>query len=224
MANNPLRKPNKWFYSFAAWLLSLFCLPVYRVKVQGRENIPQTGPVLICSNHVAVKDPILLGVAQKRQIFYMAKEELFKNRFVAWILRGLGAFPVKRGSGGADALEEGERILKENGMVGIFIEGTRSKTGELLRPKTGAAYLVYRTGATVVPTCIVGQSGKAPLKFQKTIVTFGKPIPAEELNISDESSLQMRRASRKIMEPIAVMLKASRKELGLPEVLPVSDS
>ncbi len=210
------RKPNNWFYSFAAGLLRLFYLPVYRLQVRGRENIPETGPVLLCSNHVAIKDPILIGIAQKRQVFYMAKEELFRNGFVGRILRALGAFPVKRGTGGGEALEEGERLLKQNAVVGVFIEGHRSQTGELQRPKTGAALLAYRTQATVVPVCITAQSGKAPLRFQKTLVTFGKPLPPQELAIENEGSLQLRRASRKVMERIAEMHRACREELGLP--------
>ena len=217
MAKEKRAKKKGRFYAFGQFLLRLFYYPVYRIKVFGRENVPEEGPVLLCCNHVAMKDPILLGIAQRRQVFYMAKEELFRNGFIGKVLRGLGAFPVKRGTGGTDALEDAYALLSDNAMVGVFIEGTRSKTGELQRPKTGAALLHYRTKAAVVPVCITGSTGKWAIPFRRTEVRFGKPMTAEELNIPDDSSMQLRRASRTIMAKIADLRAESRKSLGLPE-------
>ncbi len=208
-------KRKGWLYAVGQFLLRLFYYPVYRMQVVGRENIPQEGPVLLCSNHVAMKDPVMLGVAQKRQVFYMAKEELFKNWFIGGLLRKLGAFPVKRGTGGTDALEEAYALLGENAVVGVFIEGHRSKDGQLQRPKTGAALLQYRTKATVVPVCITAGDGKFPAPFKKTVIRFGKPISGEKLGIPDDSSMQLRRASRTIMGEIAALREESLRELGL---------
>ncbi len=209
-------KRKGWLYAVGQFLLRLFYYPVYRMQVIGRENIPQEGPVLLCSNHVAMKDPVMLGVAQRRQVFYMAKEELFKNWFIGGVLRALGAFPVKRGTGGADALEDAYALLEANAVVGVFIEGHRSKTGELQKPKTGAALLRYRTKAPVVPVCITAADGKLPAPFKKTVIRFGKPIPEENLQIPDDSSMQLRRASRVIMGEIAALREQSLRELGLP--------
>lgn len=213
-------KRKGWFYALGQFLLRLFYIPVYRIRAIGRENIPKEGPVLLCSNHVTMKDPVILGISQRRQVFYMAKEELFRNGFIGSVLRGLGAFPVKRGSGGTDALEDAYALLEENAVVGVFIEGTRSKTGELQRPKTGAALLHYRTKAPVVPVCITGSEGGRPIPFRRTEIRFGKSIPAEELHIPDESSMQLRKASRIIMERISALRADSRKSLGLPEPQP----
>lgn len=209
-------KRKNWFYALGQFLLRLFYYPVYRLKVEGRENIPKEGPVLLCSNHVAMKDPVMLGVAQRRQVFYMAKAELFRNKFIGAVLRGLGAFPVQRGTGGADALADAYALLEENAVVGVFIEGHRSKTGELQKPKTGAALLKYRTGATVVPVCITAGDGKLPGVFKRTLIKFGKPLPPEKLRIPDESSMQLRKASRVIMGEIAALREESLKELGVP--------
>ncbi len=209
-----------WLYAVGQFLLRLFYVPVYRIRVIGRENVPKEGPVLLCSNHVTMKDPVILGIAQRRQVFYMAKEELFQNGFIGGVLRGLGAFPVRRGTGGTDALEDAYALLEENAVVGVFIEGTRSKTGELQRPKTGAALLHYRTKAPVVPVCITGSEGGRPLPFRRTEIRFGKPIPAEELAIPDESSMQLRKASRVVMERIAALRADSREALGLPAPQP----
>lgn len=117
-------------------------------------------------------------------------------------------------------MEDAYALLEENAVVGVFIEGTRSKTGELQRPKTGAALLHYRTKAPVVPVCITGSEGGRPLPFRRTEIRFGKPIPAEELAIPDESSMQLRKASRVVMERIAALRADSREALGLPAPQP----
>ncbi len=216
MAQKTRAKPKTLLYAIGQFLLTLFYYPVFRLRVVGRENIPKTGPVLLCCNHMAKRDPVMLGVASRRQVFYMAKQELFQSKFLGRILRGLGAFPVRRGSGGADALADAYKLLDENAMVGVFIEGTRSKDGLLQRPKTGAALLAYRTKVPVVPACITAGDGGLPRKFKKHVVVFGKPIPAEELRIPDDSSLQLRKASRVIMGEIAALREQTLKELGLP--------
>ena len=175
--------------------------------------------MLLCSNHLAKRDPVLLGLSQKRQVFYMAKEELFQSKFLGRLFRMLGAFPVKRGTGGSDALEDAYALLKQNAVVGVFIEGHRSKDGLLRKPKTGAALLAYETKAPVVPVCITAGDGKQPGMFKRTLIRFGKPISAGELNIQDDSSLQLRRASRTIMAQIAQLREEACKELGLPSQL-----
>ena len=189
---------------------------VFRMKVVGAENVPKEGPVLLCSNHLAKRDPVLLGLSQSRQVFYMAKEELFQNKFLGGLFRALGAFPVKRGTGGTDALEEAYALLEENGVVGVFIEGHRSKDGRLLKPKTGAALLAYKTKAPVVPVCITAGDGFRPGPFKKTLIRFGKPLSAQELAVADESSMQLRRASRTSMTRIADLREESLQDLGLP--------
>lgn len=177
---------------------------LYRCRIYGRENVPQSGSVLMCSNHTSNTDPIFLGMTQKRQVWYMAKKELFKNRFIAWILTGLGAFPVER-SGGVSAIRRGLDILRKDGVVGIFIEGTRSKTGELLKPKPGVTMLAYETKSPIVPVAIIGADGKKPKVFHKVIVNIGKPIPFEELGMEEASGLSMRNASRTVMEQIRLL-------------------
>ena len=87
MAQRKKAKKTGKLYAFGRMLLSWFYLPVYRIHVLGRENVPEEGPVLLCSNHVAMKDPVMLGIVQKRQVFYMAKEELFRNGFIGGLLR-----------------------------------------------------------------------------------------------------------------------------------------
>lgn len=214
MAVEQKKKRKNWLYALAQALLYPFYRLVYRIRAKGMENVPAEGPVLICSNHVAIKDPLMLAVLQRRQIFFMAKEELFRNRLLGGALRFVGAFPVARGTGGAEALEQAEKLLKDGSVVGVFIEGTRSKTGELQKPKTGAALLAYQTKAPVVPVCITGEGGKRPAPFHRCIVQFGKPLTAEELCLVDGSGMELRRASRTVMTAIADLREQALAELG----------
>ena len=215
--NRPKRKT--WLYLVGQIILWWYFHLVFRMKVIGAENVPKEGPVLLCSNHLAKRDPVLLGLSQRRQVFYMAKEELFQNRFLGGLFRMLGAFPVKRGSGGSDALEDAYALLAQNGVVGVFIEGHRSRDGKLLKPKTGAALLAYETKAPVVPVCITAWDGRQPGMFKRTMIRFGKPLSPQELDIKDSSSMQLRRASRTIMGRIAQLREEACKELGLPSQL-----
>lgn len=190
-------------YRFAQIVAPLFLKIFFRYKIVGKENIPLDGKLLMCSNHTSNADPLFLGLTQKRQVWFMAKQELFKNKFLGFIVRSLGAFPVAR-SGGASAIKKGIEILNKDGVVGIFIEGTRSKTGELLKPKPGVTMLAYETKATVVPMAIVGKHTRVKM-FSKTIIKIGKPIKFEDLEMEDSTGLSMRNASRKIMEEIKVL-------------------
>ena len=215
--NRPKRKT--WLYLVGQIILWWYFHLVFCMKVIGAENVPKEGPVLLCSTHLAKRDPVLLGLSQRRQVFYMAKEELFQNRFLGGMFRMLGAFPVKRGSGGSDALEDAYALLAQNGVVGVFIEGHRSRDGKLLKPKTGAALLAYETKAPVVPVCITAGDGRQPGMFKRTMIRFGKPLSPQELDIKDSSSMQLRRASRTIMSRIAQLREESCQALGLPSQL-----
>lgn len=171
----------------------------YRVK--GKENIPSEGAYIICSNHLSNFDPIFVSIFQKRQIYYMAKAELFKNAFLGKLMRGLGAFPVNRGSGDGKAINEAEQIVKDGKLLGIFIEGTRSKTGEFLRPKSGAAIVAYQMNVPVIPVCITPKNKKIKI-FQRVTVSCGKPMTPQQLGLNNGSGEEYRNASRMIMSEI----------------------
>lgn len=181
-------------------------IPIFKLlffyKVNGKKNVPDEGAFVVCSNHLSNFDPVLLALTQKRQIFYMAKAELFKNKFLAGLIRTLGAFPVTRGAGDGKAVNEAENLIDDGKLLGIFIEGTRSKTGELLRPKSGAAIIAHQKNVPVIPVCITPKK-KFVRVFQKVTISWGKPIMPEELNIQSEDLSEYRKASRLIMERIS---------------------
>ncbi|MBQ8133938.1 MAG: 1-acyl-sn-glycerol-3-phosphate acyltransferase [Clostridia bacterium] len=183
----------------------LLLIPIFKLlffyKVNGKENVPDEGSYIICSNHMSNYDPVLLAITQKRQINYMAKAELFKNPFFGWIIRHLGAFPVHRGAGDGKAINEAENVLKEGKILGIFIEGTRSKTGEFLRPKSGAAIIAQKMNVPVIPVCITPKNKKITI-FQRVTISWGRPITPEQLNLGNGGGEAYRAASRQIMGEI----------------------
>ncbi|MEW6685524.1 MAG: lysophospholipid acyltransferase family protein [Candidatus Edwardsbacteria bacterium] len=158
------------------WLLKF----LFGLKIKGRQKIPEKGGVIIVSNHLSYLDPPLLGAAVNREIYFLAKEELFKhNRIFTWLLTAFNAIPLKRGGGNKKAIKTALEVLKTDRILAIFPEGTRSKTGKLLPMKSGAAWLASLTKVPILPVYIKG-SNKSLLSLflhqEKLEVTFGNLI------------------------------------------------
>lgn len=175
---------------------------IYPWEINGSDKLPEKGRYIICSNHISNMDPIFLIISQRRKIYFMAKSELFKNKIFAKFLSKMGAFPVQRKKGDTKAINRSFEILESNDVLGIFIEGTRSKNGEFLRPKSGVSVIAYKTNSPVIPVCITPNRGKNVRPFRKTIITYGDPISISDLSIKEGSGLEIRNASRFIMGKI----------------------
>ena len=188
-------------YSIVAVIARVVFTIAIPMKVKGKENLPE-GKFVLCSNHLTWADPVLLGLSNKRQVCFMGKAELFKNKIIAAFLRALGGFPVNRGTSDRGALETANEVLENGKILGIFIEGTRSKTGELLKPKPGAVMLAYGAKAPIVPVCITPKGGGQIKLFKEVRLTFGKPIYPDELNIIEGKSSEIRNATRFVMDKI----------------------
>lgn len=194
-------------YRFLAAIVRPLVHIFYRLEVRGFENIPADGRCIICPNHTSNIDPVLLIVTLRRQIYFMAKAELFKNKLLAKLFRTLGAFPVERGKGDGVAISEAENILQSGDQLGLFIEGARSKTGDFLRPRAGCAMIAYQTNSPIIPVCITGFWQHKVKFLRKTIISIGAPISVSELNIKNETGKEFRDASRLIMERIKSLKK-----------------
>lgn len=156
----------------------------FSLKFEGRENIPKKTPVIYASNHRTNADPPLVCCGAKGKFAFMAKEELFRNKLFAALIRSLGAFPVSRGKGDTAVLDTAVQRLGEGRSLMIFPEGTRSKDGKVHRGHSGAAVIAARSGRQIIPVGVVfGEK----LKFRtKLVVKYGEPIdPAEFVEICD---------------------------------------
>ncbi|HEY4602525.1 MAG TPA: lysophospholipid acyltransferase family protein [Cerasibacillus sp.] len=189
-------------YQLAKFIVSIIFYPLFRIKVRGKENIPKEGAVIICSNHISNLDPPVVGITSPRVIHFMAKEELFKKTFLNKLLTGINAFPVRRGMGDRNALRNGLKILKEGKVLGLFPEGTRSRTGELGKPLAGVGFFALRSDAVVIPCAIEGSYKP----FRRTIVTYGKPVNMAELRGQKASAQE---TADTIMKEIDKLLKDS---------------
>lgn len=159
-------------YTFAKSLVWNVLNPIYRFDIRGLEKFPKTGGVLICANHIHALDPPVVGITAPRDVHFMAKEELFSAPVLKTILPKVHAFPVKRGMSDRDALRKAINLLKNGDVMGLFPEGTRSKTGELGKGFSGAGFFALKGDADVVPCAIIG-----PYKALKRVkVVYGEPI------------------------------------------------
>jgi 1-acyl-sn-glycerol-3-phosphate acyltransferase len=145
------------------------------VHVVGQHIVPETGPLIIASNHLSGVDVPLIPAYLKRRVVYMAKEETFTSRW-GWLIRFLGAFPVRRGEADRQSLRAAEEQLKAGRILCIFPEGTRSKTHTLGQAHAGTGMIALRSGAPVLPVAIWG-SEYAFKKFRPRVhVVFGQPM------------------------------------------------
>jgi 1-acyl-sn-glycerol-3-phosphate acyltransferase len=189
-------------YRFARFILRLYFLIFYRVKIIGHENIPEKGQLLLYANHPSAWDMILIACFMKRKVHYMAKIELFKNPILGFLLRKIGAFPVNRGKGDVGSIKTVFRLLKEGRIVGVFPEGTRSKKRNPKLIKSGAAMLALHSKAPVLP---VGVEWNSKL-FSTLKVVFGKPfvISQKKEHITRE---ELKEISVKIMDKIYSLIE-----------------
>ena len=187
-------------YRLVCAVTYLFSRIAFRMRYEGLENIPQEGGFILSSNHQSNFDPVFLAHKVKQPLRFLGKEELFKNKFFAWVLTQLGAFPIARGTGDMDALATATEIVRQGSALVIFPEGTRSKSGKPLRARSGVAYVAGRANVGILP-CSIDYKGK--LAFRREITLRFHPIlPVEELQIDVENPRTLRTASRKVMDVI----------------------
>lgn len=151
-----------WLYHLGRIVVIVFFRLFTRWRVEGRENVPPKGAVLVVSNHVHTVDPPLVCVSLGRQVIFMAKDELFRSRLQAFCLRCLGAFPVRRGQLDREAMRRSVGALKEGKPLVMFPEATRNPKARLQRALPGSALIASRHGVPVLP---VGISGIEELKW-----------------------------------------------------------
>ena len=163
-------------YGFLKGILPTMFRIIYRSEVHGQENVPKEGGAIIAANHISLWDPPFVGAFCPRRVSFMAKKELFENSVFSSIITSLGAFPVNRGAADRNAIKTALAVLSEGKCLGLFPEGTRSKSGKLGEPEAGIGLIAYKANVPIVPVAITGTNGKG--LFPKFTIRFGKPIPA----------------------------------------------
>jgi 1-acyl-sn-glycerol-3-phosphate acyltransferase len=179
------RKGVGWTYTFVRILLSLPTLLIYRTRAIGVKNVPKKGPLLLAPNHLSQMDHFFVGLYLRRKVRFMAKSQLFGPPLLTYIYAHGGVFPVRRGHHDEEAFKTAFAILEQDGMLLVYAEGGRSRTGEMGEARPGIGRIALETGVPVIPIAVHGSASVRRwkrLRFPKVTVQFGEPLtfPVEE--------------------------------------------
>ena len=201
------RRRVPWLQTVALALLLPVLSFVSRVRITGRENIPDGG-YIAASNHPSNLDALFVALAIRRRIRFMGKSELFDGRW-GWLLNRLGAFPVQRGVWDADAFETAATVLKRGRVMSIFPEG--GVHTDRVPAKSGVGHIAHLAGATVLPVYLDGtRSLYTPWRWPKVRVVVGAPLHVEEN--AQPSREQSRETAQRILDAVHELA-----EPGLPQ-------
>lgn len=153
-------------------------------RLEGAENVPRSGGYILVANHINWKDPPWIEFALSRAIRYMGKRELFQVPVIGFVLRAIGAFPVRRGEADRGALETALAVVAAGQPLGYFPEGHRSESGQLIRARPGVAYVAQHSGAPMIPLAISGTRGARLGAFWRRdiVIRVGPPFRASDLD------------------------------------------
>jgi 1-acyl-sn-glycerol-3-phosphate acyltransferase len=193
-------------WKLAQTLVRVWSSVWFDLKVYGIKNVPRTGGALIVSNHQSYLDPALLGARLPRPMSYMAKSELFEHRSLAWLIRSLGAFPVRQGAGDVRAIKETVHRLREGRILNIFPEGSRTETGEIMPMEPGVGLVVRKAGVPIIPAAMVGSyeawpKGRKIFRRHPVRIAYGPPLDVKGMK-ADQIIRVIDAAIRKLYEEL----------------------
>lgn len=203
-------------YRLSWWFANFVARVFLGLRIKGREHIPRTGGLLVACNHISYWDPPLLGIAVNRELFYMAKKSLFRNKIFGALIRAYNAIPVERGSFSRAALERAGEVVRSGNAFVIFPEGSRGDPGVLREPKPGLGMVAEKTRCPVVPAYITGSDTikQCLIRRRPLVVSFGPPLRPEEIDAKGgEGRDRYARISRAAMDGVA-RLKATAERAG----------
>jgi 1-acyl-sn-glycerol-3-phosphate acyltransferase len=181
---DPIRRNRVWrtIQFFVRWVFALFL----RFRARGIENVPAEGGALLVANHQSFLDPLIVGVALRRPVSYVARDSLFRIPLVGWVVRNTYVIPINREAASADSIREAVRRMHQGFLLGVFPEGTRSRDGRIGEIKPGFIALARRGKLPIVPIGISGAyrampRGNTRLYFRNVRIVYGTPIPAEQV-------------------------------------------
>jgi len=204
----------------AYWGLKAIVWPIFhllfRVRIEGREHVPSSGPAVVAANHQSFCDSLVIPLVVRRRVTFLAKAEYFDAKRTAWLFRALGQIPIHRqgGDASARALATAREVLGQGNLISLYPEGTRSIDGNVHRGRTGVARLALECGVPVVPVGISGTDRIQPVgsrwfrPFKSVRVSFGPPMTFESPALVDAetgrtSNELLRRFTDELMAEIA---------------------
>lgn len=197
------------FYAIAKGIVNIVFKLIYKIKIYGKENILMEEKLIICSNHSHILDPVILAMIFPRQISFMAKKELFKNRILRYVFTKLGAFPVDRKESDISAIKNALRVLTKDGVLGIFPEGTRVSEFNLDNVKSGTALISIKSKSRILPIYIEGNYKF----FSKINIYIGPHIDFSEYYGEKLDSEAYALLSKKVLKDIYT-IKENQEEVS----------
>jgi 1-acyl-sn-glycerol-3-phosphate acyltransferase len=199
---------------YTGWSLTrLISKLVFRIRVTGQEHFPKTGGFILATNHISWYDPPLVGSWAPREVYFLAKQELFANKLLGGIIRRTNALPVKRGTFDRAALELSEKVIRDGAGLTIFPEGTRSKKEGFLDPKPGVGLLAVRVKCPIVPGYVHGSNRLTDclLGRDRMRITYGEPFPAEWAASFEADKESYEEIARQVMARIGELRDTMRR-------------
>ncbi len=193
------------------FIFKIFAIIIYRPKILGKENIPEAGGAMLCPNHIHNLDAAVIVAMFKRKVNVLAKEELFKNRFLCWIADLFGIYPVKRGKADMQAIKTSLTLLKKDEILLMFPEGTRNGMAKGINPKNGAVLIAATAKKPIIPIGIQGNFKP----FTKVIINIGKPIDYSNLKEEVKDKEEATKLTQQLMEEIVKLRDENIKKKTL---------
>lgn len=202
------------YWIFKHLLIGPLLKTIYRPWVEGSENIPATGPVILVGNHLSVIDSFFMPVMVDRRVYFLAKSDYFTGKGLkGWLVKNfmlsVGQLPIDRSGGKASeaSLTTGLSVLDRGDVLGIYPEGTRSPDANLYRGRTGVARLVLESGATVVPVVMIDTEKAMPIgvkipRIRRIGTVIGKPLDFSRFNGMSADRFVLRSVTDEIMVEI----------------------
>lgn len=184
---------------------------LFRPRVEGLANIPETGPVILCPNHLSFIDSLLVPLYVKRKVVFLGKSDYF-GKWYSWFFRGVGVIPVHREGGerGEASLRSGIEQLEAGNIVCIYPEGTRSPDGRLYRGKTGPARMALRARCPIIPVAVAGTdralpSGSYLPRLRRVSATFGTPLDFSRYDGKEDDRFVLRSMTDELMYELMLL-------------------
>ncbi len=197
-------------YWIVKYLVTPFMVVFVRVRVEGRDNVPKRGPVILASNHRSFLDSFFIPLVMRRRVTFVAKAEYFDDAKTAWFFRSCGQIPIRREGGSASerALASATEVLRSGNVFGIYPEGTRTRDGKLHRGHTGVARLAMACNVPIVPVGLIGTDevqpidSRLPRLFRPVTIRFGEPIDPARYAGREHDRMALRELTDEVMYEI----------------------